>query len=169
MSRPIARRASAYVVALLAFAAHAVPAIGAEATVKVGFWNVRSGKGIAALPGHVARFVDSNNCTDPSQPLNAWGVGAMQAELTRVLSDPAVVALGVNEAWLCGHVENIRKALGWKSATRARMEVGDARAEWRRADRAARLRRAGSVAAARHQSESEPRRHHVGSARAGVP
>ena len=36
-----------------------------------------SGKGVAALPGHLAPFTNTPNCTDATQPLNAWGVGAM--------------------------------------------------------------------------------------------
>src|SRR3954467_8072693 len=91
----------------------------AEATVKVGFWNVRSGKGVSALPGHAAPFVDTTNCTDPSQPLNAWGTGAMQAELSKALADPSVVALGLAESWysVCASPDNVRKALGWKATT----------------------------------------------------
>jgi hypothetical protein len=86
---------------------------------------MRSGKGIAALPGHAAPYTDSANCTDPSQPLNAWGVGAVQTELLRALGDPAVIALAVNESWgtVCGSPENIRNALGWKAATRERNGV----------------------------------------------
>ena len=40
------------------------------------------------------------------------------ANWRKALSDPSVIALGVNEAWTCASPENIRKALGWKSATR---------------------------------------------------
>src|SRR3954470_24336798 len=94
-------------------------AAGAETRVKVGFWNVRSGKGVSALPGHASPFVDSTNCTDPSQPLNAWGTGAMQAELSKALADPSVVALGLAESWysVCASPDNVRKALGWKATT----------------------------------------------------
>ena len=103
---------------LLTLTAGAVEA--ADPVIKVGLWNVRSGKGIAALPGRYAPYTDSTNCTDPSRPLNAWGVGAVQAQLTSALSDPAVIALAVNESWssVCASPENVRKVLGWKSATR---------------------------------------------------
>ena len=119
MRRAFRRRVYTSALILLA-AAPATPARAADAVVKVGLWNVRSGKGIAALPGRPAPYVDSNNCTDPSQPLNAWGAGAVQAELTKALTDPAVVALAVNEAWgsVCASPERIRQALGWKTATR---------------------------------------------------
>ncbi len=96
------------------------------ATIKVAFWNVMSGKGVAALAGHAAPFVNVTNCTDPTQPLNAWGVGATQAELAKIAADPSLVALGVNESWgsVCGSPENIRKALGWKARTSENNGVG---------------------------------------------
>lgn len=120
MKRSNRRRVYASALMFLAASAHAVSASGADAVVKVGLWNVRAGKGIAALPGHAAPYTDSTNCTDPSQPLNAWGAGAVQAELTRALGDPSVVALALNEAWgtVCASPESVRKALGWTSATR---------------------------------------------------
>ena len=119
MDRAMRRRVYASVFVLLNFAA-ASTVQAADPVIKVGMWNIRSGKGIAALPGRTASYTDSTNCTDPSKPLNAWGVGAVQAELTKALGDPAVVALVLNEAWstVCASPENVRKALGWKSATR---------------------------------------------------
>ena len=118
MKRLSGRYVYVSLVCLLACTLPATPAGAADAVVKVGFWNIRSGKGIAALPGRAAPYTDSNNCTDPSQPMNAWGAGAVQAQLTQALGDPSVVAMGVAEAWFCGSVENVRKVLGWKAATR---------------------------------------------------
>jgi hypothetical protein len=95
------------------------PASAAQATIKVAFWNVMSGKGVDALPGHAAPFHNTPNCTDATQPLNAWGVGASQAALQQALSDPSVVALGLAEAWssVCASPEHVRAALGWKAAS----------------------------------------------------
>jgi endonuclease/exonuclease/phosphatase family metal-dependent hydrolase len=122
----LARRVSTCALALLIAPSSAVSAFAGNATVKVAFWNVMSGKGVAALPGHLAPFTNTPNCTDPTQPLNAWGVGAMQAELTKALSDPSVVALGVAESWssVCGSPANIRQALGWKANTNEQNGVG---------------------------------------------
>jgi exonuclease III len=83
-------------------------------TAKLAFFNIQSGKGEQAMPGHAAPFVESLNCTDPTLPLNAWGVGFLQAELQAKLgSDPSVLALGLAEAWFCGNPENVRRALNW--------------------------------------------------------
>ena len=87
-------------------------------TYKVGWFNIQSGKGEAPLPGHPSSFVENLNCTDPSQPLNAWGVGVIQAELkAKIGADPSVIALGVTEAWTCGSPDNVRNALGWPART----------------------------------------------------
>src|SRR5436309_2486701 len=68
----------------------------APSSFKLAFWNVKSGKGQVALPGHPATFVDTPNCTDPTQPLNAWGVDLVQNELVaKVKNDPQIVALGL--------------------------------------------------------------------------
>jgi putative Ig domain-containing protein/endonuclease/exonuclease/phosphatase family protein len=110
-------RVCAFVMTIAGFAA---PVSAADSTtVKVAFWNVMSGKGVDALTGHPKPFVNTSNCTDATQPMNAWGVGAMQAVLTQALSDPSVVALGLAEAWstVCGSPEHIRQALGWKMQT----------------------------------------------------
>ncbi|HUS23134.1 MAG TPA: hypothetical protein VMZ66_14115, partial [Aeromicrobium sp.] len=107
----------AFAVALLV--GQAVSAGAAGATIKVAFWNVMSGKGVDALPGHAAPFQNVANCTDPSLPMNAWGTGASQAELAKIAADPTLVALGVAESWtsVCGSPEHIRAALGWKAHT----------------------------------------------------
>jgi hypothetical protein len=87
---------------------------------KVAYWNVKSGKGAIALPGHPSTFADTSNCTDPTQPENAWGIGLVQHTLlTQIQSDPSIVALGLGEAWttVCGSPENIRTALGWPART----------------------------------------------------
>src|SRR4051812_37624506 len=115
----LARRVSICALTLLIAPSAAVSVFAAVATIKVAFWNVMSGKGVSALAGHLAPFTNTPNCTDPTQPLNGWGVGAMQAELTKALSDPTVVALGVAESWgsVCGSPAHIRQALGWKANT----------------------------------------------------
>lgn len=120
MTSPIDRRVYCCVFAAFMILGPAISAAAADAAINVAFWNVRAGKGVTALAGHAAPFVDTTNCTDPSQPLNAWGVGASQAALAAGVGDPSVVALGVTEAWysVCASPENIRKALGWKAATR---------------------------------------------------
>ena len=90
------------------------------ATVKFAFFNIQAGKGEQAVAGHSAPFTENMNCTDPAQPLNAWGVGFVQQHLTAsVGNDPAVVALGLAEAWTttCGSHERVRQALGWKART----------------------------------------------------
>jgi hypothetical protein len=92
-------------------------AVPADAqTFKVATWNIRSGKGITGLQGFPKTF-DSNtsNCNTASLPLNAWGVGVPQRELAALNADPAVVALGLQEAWLCGSPQNVKSALAWKS------------------------------------------------------
>src|SRR5207244_12419228 len=83
-------------------------------------------KGVDALAGHATPFHNTSNCTDASQPLNAWGVGASQAALQQALSDPSVVALGLAESWasVCGSPEHVRAALNWKSASSEQNGVG---------------------------------------------
>jgi hypothetical protein len=69
--------------------------------------------GTIALTGTCA-FERNSNCTDPSQPMNAWGVGAVQAELQTALnSDTSIIALGLSEAWTCATPSAVLKALGW--------------------------------------------------------
>jgi exonuclease III len=90
----------------------------AQANFKVAFLNIQSGKGEPGLAGHATPFADTANCTDTTQPLNAWGVGFVQRMLANEIgSDPSIVALGLAESWLavCGSPENVRKALGWKA------------------------------------------------------
>lgn len=66
------------------------------------------------MPGFPATFADTSNCTDRTQPLNAWGVGAVQAELAaKVGNDPSIVALGLAEAWPCAAPAAVKTALGW--------------------------------------------------------
>jgi endonuclease/exonuclease/phosphatase family metal-dependent hydrolase len=96
-------------------AAHAQ---SAPATFKVAYYNIQSGKGEPALPGRATPFTDTANCTDTSQPLNAWGTGFVQKHLIEsIKNDPKVVALALGESWpsVCGSPENIRKLLEWKS------------------------------------------------------
>lgn len=92
-------------------------------TFKVAYYNVQSGKGTAGLPGRPVLFATSSNCTDPSQPLNAWGVGYFQNQLRTALADPAIVALGVAEAWPCATPDRLRQALGWNAHSSERNGV----------------------------------------------
>src|SRR5436190_18563382 len=92
-------------------------------TFKIAYWNIKSGKGQIALPGNPATFVDTSNCTDPTQPMNAWGVGIVPQELARLNADPGVVALGLGEAWLCGAPQRVRAALGWAATADERNGV----------------------------------------------
>jgi hypothetical protein len=88
---------------------------------KIAWYNIKSGSGRAPLPGRMAPFVSTHNCTDPTQPLNAWGVGLLPDELrTRIGNDPDVIALGLAEAWRCGSAENVRKLLAWKARSAER-------------------------------------------------
>src|SRR5688500_3465260 len=90
-----------------------------KTTWQVAFYNIQSGKGTPPLRGR-APFADNHNCTDASQPMNAWGAGLIQAELRARLADPQVIAIGLAEAWRCGSPENVRRALAWAAATRER-------------------------------------------------
>jgi Bacterial Ig domain len=110
---------------LLLLSAHVTSAqTTTPATVKLAFFNIKSGKGQIALPGFPATFADTNNCTDRTQPLNAWGVGAVQAELTtKIANDPSVISLGLAEAWPCATPSAVRAALGWKANSTERNGV----------------------------------------------
>ena len=104
------------VVCALVTSASAQPAI----MFKAASWNIRSGMGIKAFSGGFGPLFSSNtsNCTDPTRPMNAWGWGLPQQALTETLSgDPAVIALGLQEAWGCASPENVRRVLGWKYAS----------------------------------------------------
>jgi hypothetical protein len=91
---------------------------------KVAFFNIKSGKGQIALSGFPTTFADTINCTDRTQPLNAWGVGAVQAELTaKVGNDPSVVALGLAEAWTCATPAAVKTTLGWAANSTERNGV----------------------------------------------
>jgi exonuclease III len=88
------------------------------APFKIAFYNIRSGKGSQPLKGHAASFAETDNCTDRSKPVNAWGAGAVQRELaSRIGSDVGVVALGLAEAWNCAKPSAVRQALAWNTAT----------------------------------------------------
>ena len=96
----------------------------APSSFKVAYYNIQSGKGEPAMSGHPVEFYDVVNCTDRTQPLNAWGIGLVQRHLVEsVGKDPQVIALGLGEAWVCGSPENVRAALGWKSRSSERNGV----------------------------------------------
>jgi hypothetical protein len=92
---------------------------GSAATFKVATWNIRSGMGIRGF-ATTGWSSDTLNCTDGSQPMNAWGIGLPQAELARIRDDQAIVALAVQEAWNCGNPSNINSVLGFKDISRDR-------------------------------------------------
>ena len=93
-------------------------------TFKIAFYNIQSGRGAQPLSGP-PNFADTANCTDPSQPLNAWGGGVVQSELlAHVNSDPSIVALGLAEAWACAEPVNVQKALGWPAVAGERNGQG---------------------------------------------
>ena len=90
----------------------------AQSPFKLAFYNIRSGKGSQPLRGHAAAFAEADNCADTSKPVNAWGAGVVQRELTsRVGADAAVVALGLGEAWNCAKPSAVKQVLGWNTAT----------------------------------------------------
>jgi exonuclease III len=91
------------------------------ARVKLAFFNIQSGIGEVGLAGRPVLFADTKNCTDRTKPLNAWGAGLVQQELvTSVKNDPAVIGLGLAEAWECARPENVRQVLGWQAKTSSR-------------------------------------------------
>ncbi|MBA3231596.1 MAG: hypothetical protein H0T05_02140 [Acidobacteria bacterium] len=94
-----------------------------DAAFKVAYYNIQSGMGVTQLTG-TCSFQRNSNCTDPSKPLNAWGMGVVQAELDRALNgDPAIIALGLSEAWNCASPGAVLKALGWAKHTGERNGV----------------------------------------------
>jgi Endonuclease/Exonuclease/phosphatase family len=90
------------------------------ASFKVASWNIRSGMGIKALSGGYGPMFSSSthNCTNPAQPMNAWGWGLPQrALIATIANDSSVIALGLQEAWGCGKPSNVRNVLGWTYAS----------------------------------------------------
>lgn len=108
---------------MLLLSSAAVHAQAPPPSFKVATYNIQSARGEPALPGRPVLFTDNMNCTDAAQPMNAWGVGLVQQHLRAALSDPAVVALGLSEAWVCGSPTNVRQALGWKASSTERNGV----------------------------------------------
>jgi Bacterial Ig domain len=92
-------------------------------TFKIAYFNIQSGKGEQPLPGRSCPFAENTNCTDPSRPMNAWGLGIVQAELRSKLADPSVIALGLGEAWSCANPAAVRTALGWAATSTIRNGV----------------------------------------------
>ena len=109
----LARRRARGLVCLLSLACLLTGSVAHAQTFKLAYWNIKSGKGQIALDGYPATFVDTSNCTDPTQPLNAWGAGLVPQELAKLNADPRIVALGLGEAWLCATPQRVRAALGW--------------------------------------------------------
>ena len=127
MPAQVCSRACALVALTMALAAPAVAfAQSAPASFKVAWFNIQSGKGEPGMAGHLVRFSDTANCTDSTQPVNAWAIGMVQEHLTSSIgNDPKVVALGLAESWtsVCASPENVRRVLGWKSKTSERNGV----------------------------------------------
>ena len=130
MAAPVCTQARLIAVALAVLSGLAAPqaahAQATPATFKVAFLNIQSGKGEPALSGHTADFSDTTNCTDPTLPLNAWGIGLIQDHLRNTIgADLRIVALGLGESWasVCGSPENVRKTLGWVAASSERNGV----------------------------------------------
>jgi exonuclease III len=99
-----------------------LPGMASGQSFKIAAYNIQSGKGEPGLAGRPRSFVDTSNCADSSQPLNAWGIGFVQDMLRREIgSDPAIIALALSEAWesVCGSPERVRQVLGWTAATRS--------------------------------------------------
>jgi hypothetical protein len=92
-------------------------------TFKVATWNIRSGKGIRGFTT-TSWSSDTANCTDHSQPLNAWGIGLTQAALGKVRDDQSVVAMALQEAWFCGSPQNVQAVVGFKTASTDRNGTG---------------------------------------------
>jgi exonuclease III len=92
----------------------------------VATWNVRAGHGTAGLRPNPPFDSNTKNCSDPTRPRNAWGVGAMQRVLQEeIAGDREVVAFGVQEAWGdCANVKNIAAELGWRTFVPERNGVG---------------------------------------------
>ena len=125
MSVRVCSRARTRAFGLLFLFSLVAPTLADAQSFKIAYFNIQSGKGEPALTGHAVNFSNVPNCTDPAQPLNAWGIGMVQQHLRdSVGNDPDIVALGLGEAWLCGSPENVRKALGWKARTSERNGVG---------------------------------------------
>lgn len=95
------------------------PAAAAPRTFKVATWNIRSGMGIRGF-STTSWSHETINCTDRSKPINAWGIGLPQAELERLRDDPAIIALGLQEAWNCGGPQNVNGVMGFKTASGGR-------------------------------------------------
>jgi len=86
-------------------------------TFKVATWNIKSGEGVNGFTTKTWSG-DTLNCTDPSKPLNAWGLRLPQTELAHIRDDPAIVAFAVQEAWNCGNPANINGELGFQAMSR---------------------------------------------------
>lgn len=122
--RPVQALVSACFIACLANLALDGRAEAQSPTFKVAYLNVQSGKGSVGLAGRPVHFFSTANCNDPSQPLNAWGVGFFQEHLRAAVADPQIVALGIAEAWPCATPLALRQALGWKAHSSERNGVG---------------------------------------------
>ena len=93
-------------------------------TVKLAYYNIRSGIGVQPLGRRPAPFAETVNCDPKQGPVNAWGVGMVQAELVKsIKNDPLVLALGLAEAWNCASPTKVRETLGWKADSSERNGV----------------------------------------------
>jgi hypothetical protein len=109
--------------AVLVVDMHVTSSTAQTSSFKVAYYNIQSGKGEPPLPGRRQTFVDTSNCTDRTQPLNAWGVGIVQRELERLAGDASIVALGLGEAWTCASASRVQAVLGWRAISSTRNGV----------------------------------------------
>jgi hypothetical protein len=85
-------------------------------TLKLAFYNIRSGIGMQPLGRRPSPFAETANCDAKMGAVNAWGAGLVQAELVKsIAADRRVLALGLAEAWKCASPANVREVLGWKA------------------------------------------------------
>jgi endonuclease/exonuclease/phosphatase family metal-dependent hydrolase len=63
------------------------------------------------------------NCSDPSRPLNAWGIGLPQQALAGIAADQEIVAIGVDEAWNCAAPDKVNALLHFKAVSREQQGV----------------------------------------------
>ena len=101
--------------------AHASSAFAADPTIKVAFWNVHPGKGVSALAGHAAPFVNITELHGYLAAAERLGRGrdAGGTRRSRRRSDGHRARPRVNPgATSAHHPTEVRQALGWSRRTR---------------------------------------------------
>ena len=165
MPAHVCSRACALVALTMALAAPTVTfAQSAPPSFKVAWFNIQSGKGEPAMAGHLVRFSDTANCTDPTQPVNAWAIGMVQEHLTS-----SIAQRSESRRARPRRIVGQRLRVARERAPGSRLAVENERAQRRRDGRPIRLRRPRGLASARHDAQSQSRRHHVGAAHSRLP